>query len=369
MTPLMTATSNHKYDTADYRNIDPHFGSNDDFSRLTAEAAKRGLRVIPDASLNHTGARFDLLRPLRQARRQRRVRQAAASTRPRPMPAGTASTPASRRRKAVQGLGRRASTCPNWTSHRRRSGSFAYGADDSVMKLWLDRGAAGWRMDVAPWVPDDFWREWRTAIKQHRPDALTVAETWFDSSKYFLGDMLRLDHELHLPQRRARLRQRRRRARGYRNLEYLREAYPPQSLHALMNLLSTHDVARSLHLFGYSAESDPPAQIALAKQRLRLALFFQMTYPGAPAIYYGDEVGVTGGEDPFNRATYPWADRGGQPDLQRCWPTYKRLLGDAPRSTAVLRRGSLSAPLHLDEHVIVLARQPGDALGDHREQQ
>ena len=56
------------------------------------------------------------------------------------------------------------------------------------MKTWLDRGTAGWRMDVAPWVSDEFWREWRTSIKAHRPDALTVAETWFDSSKYFLGD-------------------------------------------------------------------------------------------------------------------------------------------------------------------------------------
>ena len=236
---------------------------------------------------------------------------------------------------------------------------FAYGADDSVMKQWLDRGAAGWRMDVAPWVPDDFWREWRTAIKQHRPDALTIAETWFDSSKYFLGDTF--DSTMNYIFRGALLDY----AKGddarvaYRNIEYLREAYPPQSMYALMNVLSTHDVARSLHLFGYQDASDAPEKIALAKQRLRLAVLFQMIFPGAPTIYYGDEVGVTGGDDPFNRGTYPWVDRGGKPDTQLL-ADFKRLIA-MRKQYPVLRHGSLSAPLYIDEHVIVLARQDGDS--------
>ena len=234
---------------------------------------------------------------------------------------------------------------------------FAYGDDDSVMKTWLDRGAAGWRMDVAPWVPDDFWREWRLAIKQHSPDALTVAETWFDASKYFLGDTF--DSTMNYIFRDAVLAY----AKGGDArvasdvLEYLRESYPPQSLHALMNLLSTHDVARSLHLFGYTSESASPAQVALAKQRLRLAAFFQMVYPGAPAIYYGDEVGVTGGEDPFNRATYPWPDRGGKPDLELL-ADYRQLVA-LRKANPVLSRGELLAPLHVDQHVIVLGRRDG----------
>jgi cyclomaltodextrinase len=110
-----------------------------------------------------------------------------------------------------------------------------------VMKVWLDRGAAGWRMDVAPWVPDDFWREWRAAIKAHRPDAITIAETWFDSAKYFLGDSF--DSTMNYIFRNALLEY----AAGgdaallYRNIESIREAYPPPAFHALMNLLSTHD--------------------------------------------------------------------------------------------------------------------------------
>jgi glycosidase len=211
-------------------------------------------------------------------------------------------------------------------------------------------------MDVAPWVPDDFWREWRIEIKRHKPDALTVSEVWFDASKYFLGDMF--DSTMNYIFRNAVLEY----ANGgsakalVANLELMREAYPPQAHSALMNLLSTHDAARALHQFGYHDDGkDTPAGIALAKQRLLLAVFMQMTYPGAPTIYYGDEVGVTGGEDPYNRGTYPWADEGGQPDLALLAEFKKltRLRHDHP----ILRRGDLLAPVHVDEHVVVFARR------------
>jgi glycosidase len=239
---------------------------------------------------------------------------------------------------------------------------FFFGGPQGVMQHWLDRGAAGWRMDVAPWVPDDFWRAWRTAVKAKQPDALTVAETWFDASKFLLGDMF--DSTMNYIFRNTVLDY----AAGgnaaelVRNLELTREAYPPQAFHALMNLLSSHDTPRALHQFGWSAErgnlADAPAQ-ALAKQRLRLAVFFQMTFPGAPAIYYGDEVGVTGGDDPDNRATYPWADQGGQPDTELL-AAFKQLTALRHRH-AVLRRGSLDAPLYADAHLLVLLRRLGSS--------
>jgi glycosidase len=138
----------------------------------------------------------------------------------------------------------------------------------------------------------------------------------------------------------------------------MRENYPPQALHVLMNLLSTHDTARSLHLFGWK-EGASAGAIALAKQRLRLAMFFQFTYPGAPAIFYGDEVGLTGGEDPFNRGTYPWADKGGAPDM--ALHDYVASLAKLRRENPVLSHGSLDAPIYLDEHVVVLLRRDGDS--------
>jgi glycosidase len=360
ITPMFTAASNHKYDTADYKHIDPHFGSNDDFARLCAQAAKRGIRVLPDASLNHTGADsiyFD--------RFGTRGGQGAFS--------GNKINPASpyaswysfdnkqaepdRQFKGWLG----ALDLPELDKGSPSFREFAFGAPDSVMKTWLDRGAAGWRMDVAPWVPDDFWRAWRTAVKHKKSDALTVSETWFDASKFFLGD--EFDSTMNYIFRNALLDY----ANGgdanlmVANLELMRENYPPQAFSALMNLLSTHDVARSLHVFG-DVDVDgkaTPAEVALAKQKLRLAVFFQMTYPGAPAIYYADEVGVTGGDDPMNRATYPWADRGGHPDtaLLADFRRLTKLRHDLP----VLRHGVLLAPLHVDAHVVVLARHDGAA--------
>ena len=357
MTPVFKAASNHKYDTADYKTIDPAFGSNADFERLTAEAAKRGMRVIPDTSLNHVGSDslyFDRYGNHRSggAFEGGRIR--------RDSPYATwflfdaSQSDPDKQYKGwvgITGLPELDKASPSWRN-------FAFRDRDSVTKTWLDRGASGWRMDVAPWVSDDFWREWRSAVKQHKPDALTVAEVWFDASKYFLGDMF--DSTMNYVFRNA--------VQDYASggkatalaaqLEHLREAYPPQAHFALMNLLSSHDQARALHVFGWHGDQDSAETVALAKQRLLLAVFVQMSYPGAPTVYYGDEVGVTGGDDPYNRGTYPWADMGGKPD-QALRARFKQLI-TMRHQHAVLRRGSLEAPYFVDEHVMVLVRKLGD---------
>lgn len=357
MTPVFKASSNHKYDTADYTQIDPAFGSNADFERLTREAARRGIRVILDTSLNHTGA--DSVYFNRYGHHGRDGAFQGGSVNPASPYASwfrfdTTPPDPDKQFKGWVGV----TDLPELNKADPGLRDFFYRRPDSVMKQWLDRGAAGWRMDVAPWVPDDFWREWRAAIKAHRSDALTVAETWFDASKYFLGDMF--DSTMNYVFRNAVLEY----AAGgdakalYGHLEHLREAYPPQALFALMNLLSSHDQARALHHFGWHDDTKDAAIIAQAKQRLKLALLFQMVYPGAPTVYYGDEVGVTGGDDPYNRATYPWPDQGGQPDLA-LRDDFKRLIA-MRHAHPVLRRGSLDAPLHADAHVLVLLRRLGD---------
>jgi cyclomaltodextrinase len=350
LTPVFRAPSNHKYDAADYKQIDPAFGTNDDFVRLCAEAAKRGIRVIPDTSLNHVGAdspyfnRFGNF-PAGGAFDNGKINPTS------PYASWFKFKPDEKDpNKQFQGwVG--VTDLPEIDKSSPAFRAYAYGDKDSVTHFWLDRGAAGWRMDVAPWVPDDFWREWRKAVKAKKPDALTVAETWFDSAKYFLGDTF--DSTMNYIFRNAVMDY----AAGKSgramaaNLELMREAYPPQSFSALMNLLSTHDQPRALHHFG--EDQDLP----LAKRRLRLAVFFQMTYPGSPTIYYGDEVGLGGGDDPFNRAPYPWADEGGQPD-EALLADFKRLV-KLRHDLPVLRHGTLEAPLHADDQVVVLARQSG----------
>ena len=358
ITPMFTAASNHKYDTADWRHIDPHFGSNADFERLCREGAKRGIRVLPDASLNHSGA--DSIYFDRYGTRGGQGAFEGGRINPSSPYATWYTFDATQTEPDKQFKGWVGVTdLPELNKADPSYRAFAFGAPDSVTRTWLNAGAAGWRMDVAPWVPDDFWREWRKVVKQTRPDAMTVAETWFDASKFFLGD--EFDSTMNYIFRDALLDY----ANGgdarklVANLEEMREAYPPQTFSALMNLLSTHDTARSLYLFGDVDGQSTPDQVALAKQKLRLAVFFQMTYPGSPAIFYGDEVGVTGGPDPMNRGTYPWADRGGHPDnaLLADFKRLTKLHHDLP----VLRHGALLAPLFADAHIAVLARRDADA--------
>jgi len=357
MTPIWQAASNHKYDTADYKKIDPHFGTEADFDRLCAEAAKRGIRIIPDASLNHVGddsVYFD---------RYGNYGSNGAFEGGKPNPTSpwadwftfdNSQTDPDKQYKGWVGV----AGLPEINKASPSFRAFAYGDEDSVTRHWLRHGASGWRMDVAPWVPDDFWREWRASVKATKPDALTIAETWFDASKFFLGD--EFDSTMNYIFRNAVL--------DYAgggdartmaaNLELMREAYPPQSFYALMNLLSTHDAARSLWVFGYHDDGDA-AKLALAKRRLLLAVLFQMSYPGSPAIYYGDEVGVGGGDDPYNRATYPWRDEGGKPDLA-LREEFRRLVA-LRNEHAVLRHGTIGAPLFIDEHVMALLREDGKA--------
>lgn len=358
MTPIFRAASNHKYDTADYLHVDPAFGSNDDFSRLTREAAKRGIRVIPDASLNHTGA--DSIYFDRYGNFGGRGAYTGGVIRTESPWASWYRFDATQvdpdRRYAgwagVADLPELDKSSPAWRD-------FAYRAPDSVTRRWLDAGASGWRMDVAPWVPDDFWREWRAVVKAQRPDAITIAETWFDAAKFFLGDSF--DSTMNYIFRNTALAW----AAGgdarelVGNLELMREHYPPQALHASMNLLSSHDVPRALHELGWHDDADA-AQAREAKARFRAALLLQMTWPGAPAVFYGDEVGLTGGADPQNRRPYPWADRGGHPDLA-LRATVKRLIA-LRHAMPVLRRGTLEAPLHVDAHVMAWPRRLGDTL-------
>ena len=357
ITPMFTAASNHKYDTADWKHIDPHFGTNEDFARLCREAARRGIRVLPDASLNHSGA--DSIYFDRFGTRGGHGAFEGGKIDPSSPWASWYTFDASQKDPDKQYKGwLGVSELPELNKADPSYRAFAYGAPDSVTRTWLRAGAAGWRMDVAPWVPDDFWREWRAVVKQTRPDALTVSETWWDASKFFLGD--EFDSTMDYIFRNAVLDY----ANGgdaalmVANLEEIREAYPPQTFAALMNLLSTHDTARSLHVLGDVDGKSTPQQVALAKQKLRLAVFFQMTYPGSPAIYYGDEVGMTGGDDPYNRGTYPWADLGGHPD-DALLADFRRLT-KLRRDLPVLRHGTLIAPLHVDAHVVVLARHDGE---------
>ncbi len=353
-TPLFQSPSNHKYDTADFKKIDEAFGTMDEFKSFIEKAHKAGMRFIMDASLNHSGAdsiymdRYGKY-PGLGAFEKEKIRKNSKYYDWYLFDESAANPDQKYAQWAVPSL-----AAFNKNSEKYRD--FAFRGKDSIINYWMDTGIDGWRMDVAPWVPDDFWREWRKAVKAKNPEALAVCETWWDSSKFYAGDMF--DSGMNYIFRQAVLDYADGKdARAAVNLlEMMRENYPSEAFFTTMNLLSSHDAARALFRFGYKDEKTPELLIKEAKSKLLLATFFQMTYPGAPAIYYGDEVGVTGGEDPGCRATYPWKEDGGQPD-ETLLAGFKKLI-KLRNDNAVLRRGSVS-PIYVDSNVIVMLRKYG----------
>ena len=190
----------------------------------------------------------------------------------------------------------------------------------SVAKSWLLRGATGWRLDVANEVDPEFWREFRKELKDPSfqreigCDPLILGEIWDDASQYFLGDQY--DSVMNYRFRGALLDflKNGNAENINESLISIQEDYPPEAFYALMNLMGSHDVARAAFLLGNGtdtsnrAERDKGYNKELGFERLKLAAIFQMGYPGAPTIYYGDEAGVIGSADPDCRRTYPWEE-------------------------------------------------------------
>jgi glycosidase len=350
--PIFQAISNHKYDTTDYMKIDEAFGTNEEFKSLVEEAKGKGIRIILDTSINHCGCdsvymdRYSKYEGIGAFKDEKIHKESPYYDWFIWNEAAEKIDNKYERWLGVPSL----ATLAEVDSYK----DFAYRDENSVTKYWLNMGIGGWRMDVTPWKSDIFWKEWRGEVKNTNPDALTICETWFDSSKYLLGDQFdsTMNYLFRYPIFEY--------AKGksavdfVNVLEMLRENYPEEAFYSLMNLLSTHDSPRALYEFGYKEEGESEEEVELAKKRLLMCTLFQMTYPGAPAIYYGDEVGVTGGEDPKNRGTYPWEEDGGNPDYAML-QEFKKLtmLRNEKR---VLRRGSVEF-IHTDDNVIVMLRK------------
>jgi len=225
---------------------------------------------------------------------------------------------------------------------------------DSVMRHWLEAGASGWRLDVADELPDNFLDKARSALDETASDGILIGEVWEDGTtkiaydrrrKYFHGKQF---HGLmNYPFRTALLDYLRfGEAAAFREaMETLRENYPHDAYYSAMNFLGTHDTARILTLLG--ADHTPDTKDARALYRLsederakgmalvRLAALILYTFPGSPTVYYGDEAGTEGFEDPFNRSTYPW----GREDLSL--RSFFARLGQFRKERASLRRGDI----------------------------
>ena len=349
LNPIFEAASNHRYNTADYLAIDPMLGKEEDFQTLCREAHKRGMRILLDGVFNHTGS---VSRYFNADGSYPDVGAAQSAQSPYYNWYHFSRWPAEY--DAWWGI----KTLPAVEENHPDYREFIFGGRDSVVQHWLRCGADGWRLDVADELPDDFIAQLRCAMEEEKSDALLIGEVWEDGSNKIAYDRRRrylLGSETHglmnYPFRTAALQWLcGGDASDFReSMETLRENYPPDAYYSAMNFLSTHDTPRILTLLGGEPvpEDKPgraaarlsPAGYELARRRLMVGAMLLYAFPGSPTVYYGDEAGVQGYEDPLNRRTYPW----GQED-ERLLAWYRKL-GALRCSRPSLQQGGISYPL------------------------
>lgn len=352
LNPICEAHSNHRYNTADYKKVDPMLGTAQDFAALCNEAHKRGMKVIIDGVFSHTGddsvyfnkyGRYHSLGAYQSNRSPYYSWYTFGDM------------------KDDYRCWWNIDTLPEVNEDDPGYTEFITG-DGGVLDHWLSLGADGVRLDVADELPDAFLDRVRARVKKHGEDKLLIGEVWEDASnkishggrrRYFDGRQL--DGVMNYPFRTAiidfaltGIAER-----FMRQVRSIAENYPPQALNVCMNVLGTHDTERILTaLSGVDLEGKSrvaQAQIHLwgkalenAKKLLKMCVCINYALPGIPSIYYGDEAGMTGAKDPFNRAFYPWGEE--DADLL----AFYRRMGRFRRSFPVLKDGGfypLSAEL------------------------
>jgi len=339
LSPVFKAYSNHKYDTGDYMQVDEMFGGDEALKNLFDKAAEYGIGVILDGVFNHVGddsLYFD--------KYGKYGGNGAYSGPNSPYYSWFSFKEFPDKYQSWWGIG-------NLPRVKRTDGfrKLIYGKGGVVDK-YMSMGAAGFRLDVVDELERDFVTELCAAIKQKKKDAYIVGEVWEDASdkmaygerkQYFQGGQL--DAVMNYPLRSAIVEYVLHGSSEFLadTVDTLYRHYPIHKSAYMMNILGTHDTERILTvLSGDRADGCSNAELAVkrmdalhrtvARHRLMTAVLLQMTLPGIPCIYYGDEVGMEGYRDPFNRCPYPW----GRED-KNIFGWYKKL-SDLRREYSVL---------------------------------
>ena len=365
LNPIFEAHSNHRYDTADYTKVDPLLGTKEDFKRLCKEANKRGMHIMLDGVFNHTGS--DSIYFNRKGRYQTLGAYQSQES------------PYYDWYQLYQWPEQYAcwwnfETLPNVNETNETYNAYINGTD-GVIQTWLKAGADGWRLDVADELPDLFLDDITKAAKQVKPTSMILGEVWEDASnkmaygqrrRYLLGKQL--DSVMNYPFREAII--------GFLTgknpaemmelIMTVLEHYPPSAIHLLMNHIGTHDTERILTVLGgeplNGRDREWQSKTKLSQEQrskglalLKLASLMQYTLPGIPCVYYGDEAGMEGYRDPFNRGCFPW----GHEDAELV--NWYRSLGKIRHSCEVLKQGTLE-PYYADDDCFVYVRSD-EAVG------
>lgn len=300
--PLFESKTNHKYHTIDYFKIDPHFGDETIFRSLLKEAHRRGIRVVIDVVFNHTGTDYFAFRDIvENGSRSQYLKWYNIYSLPVKLP------PEKPNYESWWGIGE----IPKLMTDNPEVRKYFFEAT----RYWMGMGIDGWRLDVANEISHDFWIEWRKLVKSENCDAVIIGEIWDDAAPWLQGDQF--DAVMNYRFRGACV--------GFMALENksssqfdsvltaIQMDHPSDVNLAMQNLIGSHDTERFLTL----CQNDTT--------KLKLAVAAQMTYIGAPMIYYGDEIGMTGGRDPDCRKTMRWDSSTWNKDLLNWYKTLIRL--------------------------------------------
>lgn len=330
LNPIFESASNHRYDTTDYFRIDPRLGDGAAFGGLLDEAHRRGFRLILDGVFNHCGRGFFAFYDLME-REDHSAYRDWFHVRKFPLEAyGPGKAENYRGWWDMKSL-------PKFNTAHPDVRRYLF----SVARHWIEHGVDGWRLDVPNEIDDDsFWAEFRQVVKAANPEAYLFGEIWTPEARWvgeahFDGLMLYHLRDLLLD---LLARQVSKPSQFLAGLAKLPGAFPEGYRESHYLLLGSHDTERILTLCG----GDP--------RKVRLAALVTFTFPGAPAIYYGDEIGLEGGKDPDSRRAFPWDDQRWDGGLREYFKSLIRARRGAPQ----LRRGELF-PLLADDAAGVCA--------------
>ena len=332
LTPIFKSDSCHKYDTIDYYQIDPSFGTAEDLRELVQKAHQYGIKVVLDAVFNHTGRDFFAFKDILENKEKSKYLDWYFIDK---FP-----------------LDNESGQAPNFKCFGYYSGMPKLNLKNPEVEKYVTDVACywlkecdidGWRMDVGDEISHYFWKHFRRAVKAVKKDALIIGEIWHYAGDFLEGDEwdtvmnypfylnlidLLADEKIGV-------------SRFIQNLGYMKGRLNKKCYPLMWNLIDSHDTARFLHLCNN-------------KQKQHLAAAFQLLMPGMPMIYYGDELAMPGANDPDCRRGMYWDEEYRDNGMLE-W--YKRLI-QVRRTHACIVEGELAETITRDEDgTIVLIRK------------
>jgi glycosidase len=359
LTPIFRSKSTHKYDTIDYYAIDPSFGTTEDLIELVDAAHGKGLRVMLDGVFNHSAPEFFAFRDLEENWEQTPYRDWYYTK-------GKPQRPESRLVKPNYKCFSYFGGMPKLNLENEETANYFI----DVALYWLRTAKIdGWRLDVADEISHYFWRKFRHAVKAEFPDALIVGEVWHYAADFLQGD--NWDSVMNYPFLNAVMdmvaKEELSPSEFLNELGFLRGNLNNSCQSVLWNLLDSHDTPRALHRCGED------------KGKMKLMAAIQLLLPGMPFLYYGDEVGMTGGRDPDCRRGMLWDEDKQDKDMLAYYQRLIRIrkahpclteedpddqLADDEKGLVTIRRGDLVLLFHSRDGEICVDMTGRDLITD-----